>query len=249
MYINAGMFKQLLTKIRQEYFLTTFLSIIINPFYFTRKGLKEAVEKNCHFLHGTLLDFGCGEKPYQSIIKVDKYVGLDIAESGHDHQGEDINVYYDGKKIPFAEAHFDSIFTSEVLEHVFNIDEILQELHRVLKPQGKMLITCPFVWDEHEIPYDFGRYSSYGLKHLLEKNGFKVIHSEKSSNYLETVFQMLNAYLFQFTTPPHLIFKIPLILLVNFPINVMGIVLSKLLPKSNALYLDNVMIAEKVASS
>jgi SAM-dependent methyltransferase len=66
-----------------------------------------------------------------------------------------------------------------VLEHVFNPDDFLNEVNRVLKPSGKLLLTVPFVWDEHEQPYDYARYSSFGLRSLLEKHGFSIVKHEK----------------------------------------------------------------------
>ena len=94
--------------------------------------------------------------------------------------GESLNLiiekYYDGKVISFNDEFFDNAFSSEVFEHIFNIDEVLCEIHRVIKNNGKLCITCPFVWDEHVQPYDFARYTSYGIRHLLNKNGFELIN-------------------------------------------------------------------------
>ena len=149
------------------------------------------------FLSGKLLDFGCGRKPYKHLFSFDEYIGLDIVESGHNHEDEEIDVYYDGTKIPFDRNYFDCVFASEVFEHVFNIDEVLKEINRVCKQNGHLLITVPFVWDEHEIPYDFERYTSYGIKHLLEKHGFEIVNLMKTTNYIETIFQMLCAYISQ----------------------------------------------------
>ena len=53
-------------------------------------------------------------------------------------------------------------------------------------------MTVPFVWDEHEQPYDYARYSSFGLKHILNENGFEVIEQRKSNNGIEVIFQLLN---------------------------------------------------------
>ena len=61
------------------------------------------------------------------------------------------------------------------------------------------LMTVPFVWDEHEQPYDYARYSSFGLKHILSENGFEVIKHLKSNNGLEVIFQLINAYIFKVT--------------------------------------------------
>lgn len=132
-------------------------------------------------MNGKMLDFGCESKPYKDLFYVDEYIDL----------------YYDEKHIHLDNGSIDCIFTSEVFEHIFNIDEIIKELNRVLKKEGKILITTPFVWDEHEKPYDFARYTSFRIRYLLEQNGFKVISMKKTNNYVETIFQMWNAYLIE----------------------------------------------------
>jgi len=85
---------------------------------------------------------------------------------------------------------------NQVLEHVFNPDAFLSEIYRVLKRDGKLLLTVPFVWDEHEQPSDYARYSSFGLKALLEKNGFRIIQHERIGADASILFQLINAYLY-----------------------------------------------------
>jgi len=231
--------------IMRQAFTPSMIGVFINPFFITRRKLYKAVQENISFLKGTMLDFGCGQKPYKSIIEVDRYVGMDIEESGHDHSNEDIDVYYDGKTIPFEDNYFDSVFTTEVFEHVFNLDEMLQEISRVMKPKAHLVLTVPFVWDEHEIPYDFGRYTSFGMRHLLEKHGFEVVVSRKTSNYVETITQLWNAFLYQHVFPKHPYVRLILTACILAPTALLGLLLSKILPRNTNLYLDNVMVAQK----
>lgn len=123
------MLKKLKNIYRDEFFNPTFLSVFVNPFYFTQKGLVTGVKKYSHYMKGVMLDFGCGYKPYERYFKVERYIGLDLAESGHDHnkpsRPSQIDVFYDGKVIPFDNDYFDSVFSSQVLEHIFNLDDIL----------------------------------------------------------------------------------------------------------------------------
>ncbi len=142
---------------------------ITYPAYLTRNRLLVKLSALAPKLKGKLLDFGCGSKPYRAIFSVDEYIGLDFENPGHPHLNEQIDVFYNGKNIPFQDGHFDAIFSSEVFEHIFNLEDILGELNRVLKKGGLMLITCPFSICEHEVPNDFARYSSYSIKYLLEK--------------------------------------------------------------------------------
>ena len=109
-------------------FNPTLLGILVNPYFIVRYNVFKGIKKfSSSFKNGRLLDFGCGSKPYRSLFKVDEYVGLDTNNSGHSHKNENIDVLYDGKKIPFDDSTFDYIFSSEVLEHVFNIDEIISD--------------------------------------------------------------------------------------------------------------------------
>lgn len=232
-----------------ENFAPRWHSIFHNPFYFIRSRLFSAIARNVHYLKGDLLDFGCGSKPYTNIINTDSYTGLDY-ETEVSAQNEKLaaDVFYDGKTIPFGDNHFDAVFSSEVLEHVFNPDEILKEINRVMKPGGHILLTCPFFWPEHEQPYDYARYSSFAIKHLFEKNGFEVVHYEKTGSYWECILQSLALYLYYFI--PHR----PKLLMVLFftifitPIFVIGGLLSKILPKSikrSDFYMSNVIVAKK----
>ena len=113
-------------------FLIRWTSVFNNPFYFIRKGLYEGLLQTAPLLEGDVLDFGCGQKPYKSLFtNARSYTGLDIEVSGHEHAGEDIDVYYDGKVIPFNDSHFNHVFATEVFEHIFNIDEVLPEIRRI----------------------------------------------------------------------------------------------------------------------
>jgi SAM-dependent methyltransferase len=241
---------RLSTRLKQAYEAQmsnpTWLSIAINPYYFIRRGLANGVKRHAPALTGKLLDFGCGSQPYRHLFQVDEYIGLDIEESGHSNTYKKADYFYDGHTIPFGDRQFDSIFSSEVLEHVFNLEHILTELHRVLKDEGQLLITVPFVWDEHEIPYDFARYTSFGLTHLLKQHGFTVIAQEKTTTYVETIFQMWNAYVVGTCFPAsNRLLRVGLTVLLLFPVNVVGSILSKLLPKNVNFYHNNVILARK----
>ena len=220
-------------------------ALFIFPFYFIRRSLFKNIQQSSTFLNGKLLDFGCGRKPFENLFTVKEYVGLDIEQTGHDHRNSKVDVFYDGKTIPFADQTFDTFFCSEVLEHVFNPDEVLTEIRRVLKPGAVGLITVPFCWNEHEVPYDYARYSSFGIKHLLEKNGFKVLELKKSGNFISVNFQLWALYFFElFKKMGYLGYFISMIFIV--PINIIGSLLSVLLPKNYSMYFNNIVIVKNV---
>jgi len=237
-----GKLKQLYLK---EQFNPKILGLFINPFYFARKGLYQNVSKLITNLNGKLLDVGCGTKPYENICNVDEYIGLEIDDEGNRlHNYAD--VFYDGKTIPFEDKSFDSILSNQVFEHFFNPNQFLKEINRVTKVGGRFLITVPFVWDEHEQPYDYARYSSFGLKYILAENGFEIMEHRKSNNGIEVIFQLINDYLYKVMMTENVYFNLLIIVLLMAPINMVGLILSKLLPRNNDLYLDNIVLAKKV---
>jgi SAM-dependent methyltransferase len=222
---------------------------ITEPAYLMRKRLLKVLLKYIPQLSGSVMDFGCGSKPYRSLFHVTEYIGVDFHGQGHSHENEVIDVYYDGISIPFENNRFDGIFSSEVFEHVFNLEHIVKELNRVLKHGGKLLVTCPFAICEHEAPSDFGRYTSYGLKDLLQRNGFDIIIFEKAGTAVETINQIFISY-FYAGILRRLFGKIPVvrtgakIFLISI-LNILTIIFNTILPGSNDLYMNNVVLAIK----
>lgn len=230
--------------LKRQSFQPDLLSVAINPFYLIRSALFKSIKEFAPRLKGRLLDFGCGRKPYRNLFTVDEYIGVDIEKSGHDHTNSEVDVFYDGKKIPFPDNYFDAVFCSEVIEHVFDAEIVLPEILRVCKPGAKILITVPFCWNEHEVPYDYARYSSYGIKYLLEKNGYKNIELKKTGNFLKVNFQLWALYWFEVMKGWGRIgYALSMILI--FPINLMAVLLGPLFPRNQTLYFNNVLIAEK----
>lgn len=217
--------------------------------YLIRKRLYQAIAELAPRLTGRMMDFGCGQKPYRLLFSVDEYIGVDYDNPGHSHVNESIDVFYDGQTIPFEDETFDSIFSSEVFEHVFNLPDILKELHRVLKPGGQMLFTCPFSFCEHEVPNDFARYTSFALQHLLKQNGFEVVEQRKTGNSIEAIYQLQLVYVHQHITPK--LRKIPIVrsvfrLVTYTTYNLAALLLSWLLPAGKDLYMNNVVLCRKL---
>ena len=167
-------------------------------FWYTRfifqKNLFKFYKKYSQKLGGNLIDIGCGNKPYKNLFKHCKsYIGLEI-ESENKNSAD---FTYDGKNFHFENETFDSAVCSEVLEHVFEPNQFLKEVNRVLKKNGLIILTLPFFWDEHEQPYDYARYTSFGLKYILEKENFEILEQVKIGNDLSIITQLLNCYIYK----------------------------------------------------
>lgn len=178
-------------RIRKEQFNPSRIGLFCNESYIIRHKLSEVIKRESHHFDGHLLDFGCGSKPYQYLFsKSTSYIGVDIEVSGHGNEFKHADIFYDGKMLPFSNNTFDSIIAIEVLEHIPNVEQILAELNRVLKPEGRILITTPFMYPEHEEPYDYYRFTTNGYKVLLREN-WNITHIEKLNNSHDVIFQLL----------------------------------------------------------
>jgi SAM-dependent methyltransferase len=232
------------THYRNQAFAPGVLGVFVNPFYLARSALYRVINDFAKCLEGRLLDVGCGSKPYRSLFNVSEYIGLDI-DSPITRRLAVADVLYDGQKFPFDDNDFDVILCNQVLEHVFNPADFLNEIYRVLKPGGKLLLSVPFVWDEHEQPWDYARYSSFGLVVLLQRSGLKIIEHRKLGADVSAIFQLANAYLFKITQNwPRPVIHV-LTASVMAVITIFGVIGSRLFPENPDLYLDHVVLAEK----
>jgi SAM-dependent methyltransferase len=136
------------------------------------RGLQSAINR---YSTGKLLDIGCGNKPYESWFetKTTEYIGCDIIQSNLNK----VDVICAAQSIPLPNDTFDTVFSTQVIEHVGDHDGMLAEAFRLLKPGGKLILSGPFYWPLHEEPYDYFRYTKHGFRLVLEKAGFKVLET------------------------------------------------------------------------
>jgi len=81
----------------------------------------------------------------------------------------------DGTYLPLKHSSIDCVFCYFVLEHVDEPSLILKEINRVLTGDGEIVGGVPLLFYQHGEPFDYYRWTSFGLKYLLEKEGFEVI--------------------------------------------------------------------------
>lgn len=136
-----------------------------------------------------ILDVGAGDLRHKiDVFSLygNRYFSIDVKKSGH--KGfKNPDKFFDGEKIPYLSNSFDVVILTEVFEHVQNIDKLVLDIKRVLKKNGKLIFSVPFLWPEHEIPYDFRRLTSYGLKYYFKKKGFKILHYKKLNKGLNAL--------------------------------------------------------------
>ncbi len=163
--------------------------------YSVRRSLHRALDKNLQEFKGVLLDLGCGEMPYKQYIldynkSITKYIGVDI-DFSKDHQAVKPDLYWDGKVIPMKDGSVDTLIATELFEHIGNVETVLKESYRVLKKDGILYFTVPFVWPLHETPFDEYRYTPYSLTRHLKNSKFENIRIEILGGYHAAIAQML----------------------------------------------------------
>ena len=238
------MIKNYINKIiASQKFTPTFLGMFFNPFWFARINLFYNIKLHGKKLSGKILDIGCGTKPYKNYLN-GSYVGLEVADKNANNKNLDTEIlFFDGKDFPFESNSIDSILCTQVLEHVENPIFFFSEIKRILKKDGLLLLTVPFVWAEHDTPNDFNRFTIFGLKKLLMENKFDVIEHKKIGNNFSIIGQLINSYLYDILPNKIKYNIITHIFLYGF-FNLLFYLLSKILPKNDNLYLDNVILAQ-----
>lgn len=155
----------------------------LNP---SRKYLHDYVREVAASLpeRALVLDAGAGTGLYRPLFSGACYQSTDFCRIEKDY-GE-ITYVCDLARIPVKRNSYDLVLLTQVLEHVPEPGRVLREIHRVLKPGGHLWLSAPFFFDEHEIPFDFYRYTRYGIEYLLHSAGFAIETLEWLEGYYGT---------------------------------------------------------------
>lgn len=161
-----------------------------------RRGVLDALRSNLRHFEGTVLDVGCGYQPYRTLLenapaRTRKYVGLDL-DTGLYRSRPDIT--WDGKVIPLGDSSIDSAVATEVLEHCPEPGATLKEIARVLKPNGFLFLTVPFMWPLHDMPYDEYRFTPTALTRHLTVAGFEEVTIHATGGWDASLAQMVGLW-------------------------------------------------------
>jgi len=128
------------------------------------------------YAKGRLLDLGCGKVPLYEAYKdyIDENICVDWA--GTFHKNPYLDLEHDiNEKLPFEDEVFDTILLSDVLEHIKSPHLLWNEMNRVLKKEGILIMNVPFFYWLHEVPYDYYRFTEFALKRYASENNFEIL--------------------------------------------------------------------------
>lgn len=120
-----------------------------------------------------ILDAGAGESRFRPLFAHTGYVGIDATVGDKSWDYSEIDTVGDLCRIPFRAAAFDHVLCLVVLEHTQEPWAVLQEFNRVLRAGGEVHLIVPLMWEEHQKPHDYFRFTSHGMAYLLERANFQ----------------------------------------------------------------------------
>lgn len=230
------------------------LKFYLSPFFISRYYLLKDIRNTVSqfTFSWKTLDIWCGDKPYKSLFNHSEYIGIDFKDysRNNDFKINKPDIYFDDTynenyTLPIANQSFDNVVSFQVLEHHQKPDIFISESYRVLRDDGLLLITVPFLWWIHEEPYDFQRYTRYGLTEILTKHGFKIMKIEEQWSVFSVISLLLNEYLNNFAIKGKAHYIITIIVYPPFLMFwYIAIVLDRIF-KSKKIFFNYLVVAQK----
>lgn len=203
--------------------------------YLNNRQLKKSILKSIPYIHGKCVDIGSGNSPYKKFIlkNVSEYIAVDKG-SVHQHMFQTSKEKFldaDIKNLPLDDKSVDTILLTQVLEHIDEPFKALDEVKRVIKDDGIIILSVPFIYHAHATPYDYYRFSEYGLKKICETYNFEIIEFHYQGYLGTTIFSILNGFIWELASKYKYLrnfILLPLLLIIFSINNCFGMLLDKI---------------------
>lgn len=141
---------------------------------------------------GDLVDLGCGAVPLYHFYKdqATSITCIDWESSGIQEKTH-LDIVHDlNQPLPLPDKMCDTVICTDVLEHIRYPHDLFREMGRIIRPNGKLILTVPYYYRLHEKPYDYYRYTEFSLKGFCEDNGFEVVSLTQYGGAPEILFDI-----------------------------------------------------------
>jgi len=165
---------------------------LLHPQWLTDRLHARCRESLTWLRNAIVLDVGSGDSDNRRYLdNSNVIVRLDYPLT-NDRYHRQPEVFADARRLPIADRSVDAVLLFEVLEHVWPASLVLAEVRRVLKPNGRLYLSVPFLYPIHDAPNDFQRFTVYGVRRHLESNGLRIILETQQGNSLLVPIQLMN---------------------------------------------------------
>ena len=142
-----------------------------------------------------VLDAGAGECRFKSSFAHARYVGVDFGQGDPSWDYSRLDAFGRLEELPFQDRSFDRVISIVVLEHTAEPCRVLSEFRRVLSDNGTVHLVVPHMWEEHQRPHDYFRFTSNGIRYLMAGAGFRVDRIEPIGGFFWMLSRRLIAVL------------------------------------------------------
>ena len=144
------------------------------------------------YAKGHLADLGCGKVPLYGLYKDLTTQTTCIDWPSSLHESPHIDVFADlNQPIGVPDNAFDTILSSSVLEHIWRHDVFWDEIVRILRPGGHVILDAPFVYMLHEEPHDYFRWTRHALEAACNERGLEIVSLEPYGDGLDVIADLL----------------------------------------------------------
>jgi SAM-dependent methyltransferase len=145
------------------------------------------------YITGRVADIGCGHLPYFGMYSAQAEEVICLDGSTDPEVLKHLDYCHDfAEPLPLEKESVDSVLLTDVIGHVRDPFFLIQEINRVLRPGGKLVLTTPHNYWLAAYPNDYYRFSEFALRDVLEKNGFIIIHLESYGGRPDVLLDTLN---------------------------------------------------------